>query len=188
MTDERHLVLAALVAFAILVVGGTLLISPNVEQLRTTRVETASLGPRIAELRTHTVVIERLADDLLELNRIGAGLVRTIPATPDVAMLTERIESIGPKPVSLVVDTSADPRPAAGTDAPEQVLPITIEMTGSFDAIFGVVRSIGLTDDLVRVVAIRIDAPAGEAGDDPVLTAAVGLEMVYDPQRPGEGS
>jgi Tfp pilus assembly protein PilO len=182
MTDERNMVFAALVAFAILVLGGTLLISPNVEKLRGTRVETASLRPRIAELRTQTVIIERLADDLLELNRISAGLVRTIPSEPDVAMLTRRIESIGPRPVSLTMDTTADPRPAAGTDAPERVQPITIELTGSFQTIFGVVRSLGLTDDLVRVVAIRIDAPAGDAGDDPVLTAAVGVEMVYDPR------
>jgi Tfp pilus assembly protein PilO len=201
MTDKQHLLATCIVSFTVLTLGCALLVWPARRDARETRAEIAKLEKKIESLDEAHAAVDRLSAELEESRRYAAEQLKAIPRSPDVAQLMRRLSM--PVDGRHVLDqtfTAGSAHPAVagtGEDFAEQAMPLTVDMQASFDSIFALLRLSESMDRLVRIASVRLisgrvseqtamrsDAPPRH---DDLLTASVGLEVIYEPADVGEG-
>lgn len=183
MNEQRHLALAITIGAVAAVGGAALLALPAYRDGADVRRRIDDLSVKAAELDRHAADVERLADALYDVETAARAAMKTIPDAPDVADLMRRL--------SLPVDgvavrdqtfTAGSAGPATDdAEVPEQRMPLTVDLKGSFDSVFALIRSVERMDRLVRVGSVWLTADRTvEAGEGPpVLAASLGLEAIY---------
>lgn len=197
--DSLHVAGAIATGLAITIVGGWLLVVPQLREASTLRAEATELRSRTEGVGDLSAVREeRTAERDRERARCAIGMKR-IPAEPDVAGLMRRlslpVDGVGVRDQTF---TAGVPRPAiedrrtpersggSGLDAAEQALPLTVDLVARFDSVFALLRSAERLPRLVRVRAIRMAVAEQRSDDEPVdgspmVSATVDLEVIYDP-------
>ena len=78
---------------------------------------------------------------------------------------------------------------SSGGGPTRQVLPVLLDLRGSYASVLEVVREVERHEDLMRVASLRIDADHGADGaGPPMVRATIGLQIVFDPAAAGMGS
>jgi len=190
MSDGRHLLLAVAGALLILGLGVVLLVWPSHRQTAALQDEIAALKGKSEGLAAQTEQVEHLADAYSRLKRRVAEDLKYIPQSPDIAGLMRKLSL--PVDGRTVLDQTFTAGSASsaitGEESPEQAMPLTVDMKAAFDSVLALIRAAESIDRLVRVASIRMIAERGEQGvDAPLLTASVGLEVVYQPPCEEEG-
>jgi len=191
MTDSKHLFFAIAGALLVLVLGGALLVWPNYRETRAVRQEITKLQQKISALADQTGVVASLSDELKQARQRVEEELKFIPRTSDVAGLMRKLSL--PVDGRTVLDqtfTAGSPCDAAvGETFTERAMPLTVDLEATFDSVFALIRAAELMDRLVRVSSVRMAAERqGDGSGVPVLTASVGLEVIYDPPSVEEGS
>jgi hypothetical protein len=209
MSEARHIILSLCVFAAVVLAAGGLLVWPTHGQTRELRHQEAALQRRLDNLHLMTAQVEQFGRELSDARRAIETELKHVPESPDVAELMRRL--------SLPVDgasvhdqtfTAGLSGEAVGPDLPTHVLPLTVDMQATFDAVFDVLRRAERMDRLVRVSAVRLSvnrekppatsgtsAPTRRAGGaaaaleiegtPPLLVATIGLEAVFEPPASG---
>jgi len=191
MNDRKHLMIALAGGVLVLVLGGVLLVWPNYREARAIRAEVVELRGKISGLAGQTGAVEQLADELEAARCRMAEELKLVPESPDVADLMRKLSL--PVDGRTVLDqtfTAGKPCDAVlGEDFNERALPLTVDMEATFDSVFALICAAERMDRLVRVASVRMAAERPADGPEvPMLTASVGLEVVYDPPAVEEGS
>lgn len=191
MSDSRHLMIAVAGGLLVLLLGGALLVWPNYREAHAIQQEVLELRGKIFGLAGQTGKVEQLADELEVVRRRVGEELKLVPEAADVAGLMRRLSL--PVDGRTVLDqtfTAGNPCDAVpGEDLNERALPLTVDMEATFDSVFALICAAERMDRLVRISSVRVAAERpGDGPDVPMLTASVGLEVVYDPPVVEEGS
>jgi len=191
MSESRHLLLAVVASLLTLVVGGGLLVWPNHRQTGEIGDEISLLEDKIAGLAAQTEEVERLAGEYSRLKRRIDEQLKAIPQSPDVAGLMRKLSL--PVDGTTVMDqtfTAGSPGSAiVGEESAERAMPLTVDMKATFDSVLALIRAVESIDRLIRVASVRMVAERDEtAAEAPLLTASVGLEVIYEPPIDEEGN
>jgi hypothetical protein len=156
------------------------------------------LKSRIAGLGDRSQAVQRLADDVNTERQHVERDLKIIPATADVADLirklsyqidgvtvTDQTFTAGSPTDAIVGGASAAPTgpasAAAAAPAP-QAMPVTAEMSATFDSVLGLIDQAENMNRLIRVASVRITCKRDDQKTDvPLLKASVGLEVIYGP-------
>lgn len=190
MSDSKHLMIAVAGGLLVLLLGGALLVWPNYREARAIRQEVVELRGKISGLAGQTGKVEQLADELEAARRRVGEELKLVPETADVAGLMRKLSL--PVDGRTVLDqtfTAGNPCDAVpGESFSERALPLTVDMEATFDSVFALICAAERMDRLVRISSVRVAAERpGDGPDVPMLTASVGLEVVYDPPVVEEG-
>jgi Tfp pilus assembly protein PilO len=191
MNDGKHLMIAITGGLLVILLGGALLVWPSYRKAHAIRQEVVELREKISGLAGQTGKVEQLADELEAARRRVGEDLKFVPETADVAGLMRKLSL--PVDGRTVLDqtfTAGNPCDAVlGEDFDERVLPLTVDMEATFDSVFALICAAERMDRLVRVSSVRVAAERPGGGPEvPMLTASVGLEVVYDPPAAEEGS
>jgi Tfp pilus assembly protein PilO len=191
MNENRHLIFAVAGGLAIVLLGGVLLVWPNYRETRRIRQETIELEEKVSDLAGHTGTVERLADELEAARARVDRELKLIPNTPDIAGLMRKLSL--PVDGSTVLDQTFTAGNACdavlGESYSERSMPLTVDMQARFDSVFALICAAERMDRLVRVSSVRLAAERSAAASQmPMLTASVGLEVIYDAPAVEEGS
>ena len=191
MNENRHLIFAIVGGLAILLLGGALLVWPNYREARQIRQETAELRRKISDSAGHTGTVERLADELESARARVDRELKLIPDAPDVAGLMRKLSL--PVDGRTVLDQTFTAGNACdavlGESFSERSMPLTVDMQARFDSVFALICAAERMNRLVRISSVRLAADrSGAARGMPMLTASVGLEVIYDAPAVEEGS
>ena len=113
-----------------------------------------------------------------------------IPPAPNIAGLMRRLSL--PVDGRTVLDqtfTAGSPIHAGGGESTnEEAMPLTVDIEATFDSVFALIRRAETMDRLVRVVSVRMVADRKhDDREEPLLTATVGLEAIFDATQAEEG-
>jgi hypothetical protein len=196
MTSERKQLLTSLGCFLLVVgIGGALLIWPVRKQAHAVRAETIDLHAQIANLAGTAERVEQLQRDLAQARARMASDFKIIPSTPsDInSRLSLHVDGQIVQDWSL---TQGMPQSARSDDAVKaMVVPWTAEIKSRFEAVYDVLRTAEMMDELVRVSSVRLSSTGGsrqsgpggrprvEPQDTPIVTAAIVFEAVYEPDK-----
>lgn len=190
MRDDRWLAISLSAALATVLLGGMIVVWPFDRETRSVHDQIATLQRLVGDGERESRQLYRLARDL-DQAMSRADAVKTIPRAPDVVQLVEHLAH------SVDLRTAASLTFAAGVAIPDtsaggptrQVLPVLIDLRGSYASVLDVVRGVERHEDLMRVASLRIDADRGADGAGaPMVRATIGLQIVFDPAAAGMGS
>ncbi len=194
MTSRRHLILAVFVALAILLGGGLALVWPNYKRTDEMNDRIKGLYAKSRDLKVQDATLAALKANLDQVMQTIDEELKVTTTSANVADLMGRL-SLRPDGVTVLDQSFTTGQPGAavpGSEMTVQATPLTVEITGRFDAIFALIRSVETMNRLIRVSSVNLDstnvdqADALAAQDSPIITANIGLEVVYDP-GPEEG-
>ena len=184
MNESRHLLASIALGVGILLLGGAILVWPNWRETARVHREIADLQRRVSGLDERTLAVERLATELEEARRHVDDKLKFVPESPDVAGLMRKL-SLPVDGVNVLDQTFTAGSPGEAVpnaEFSEEVLPLTVDMDARFDSIIALIRSAELMDRLIRVASVRLVADrADDPIGSPILTASVGLDVIYDP-------
>ena len=189
MTSRRHLILAVFVALAILVGGGLALVWPNYKKISAMNDRINDLHAKSRDLQVQDETLTVLSAGLKHAMQTIDENLKVTPASANIADLMGRL-SLRPDGVTVLDQSFTTGQPAdavPGSEMTVQATPLTVEITGRFDAIFALIRSVETMHRLIRVSSVSLDsnnvdqADALTGQDSPIITANIGLEVIYDP-------
>jgi hypothetical protein len=224
MRTTKHLTIGVLCVLAVMAVAALWLIGPNYREAAGIRAQVRELQARLAGLGDRSQAVERLAGDVDAARARSAADLKHIPESPDVAGLIRRLSyPIDGFTVADQTFTAGTPAPAtsqaphagaaaagqsvsggkadAASERQPQSLPVTAELSATFESVLTLIHNAESMDRLVRVASVRLlcqrDQPkdpkargashaATAAGEIPLLRASVGLEVIYDPSSEAE--
>lgn len=185
MNERKHILLTiAGAVLALLLVGG-LFVMPGYREAAEMREQTRELNQRVATLELRQAEVKRLEEQLAEARRQIREELKVIPSSPEVAELMRQL--------SLQVDgvmvrdqtfTAGMPFEALpNKQARAEALPLTVDMYARFDSIFAVMRAAETMDRLIRIGSVRLNCEREKEPDrdEPLVTASIVLEAIYEP-------
>ena len=174
---SRHVIIAAALAVAGVLAGTLFLVRPADRQTRATYAEVADLMPLIATAPVHDA---RLHDLGYALDELG-GHVRTICRTASTdADVEDVLDAVRRAATPRGVRHHAIRRGAAWASQDGSIVPLTIEIEGSFAAVFESIRHAETLSHPVRVTSVTMDVLEEETRDrSPMLAASIDLEVVF---------
>lgn len=191
MTRRAHVIFALGAAMIILIIGAAFLVGPASRRTQELRDDIRRLHESAMVSPSVTGNLEGLAREYQRIQHERSEIVRRIPPYPDLDGLGDAIaRSLERQGVfAPTVRTGAPATAAPGTRLSEQVLPILVDMDAPLTSILDLLDEVESVGSLVRVVSVRAEADRlGDAtSDPPMLTATIGLEIVFDPPSAGEG-
>jgi hypothetical protein len=195
MRTTKHFTLALLGVVAALGIAALLFIMPNYREARAVRLQVRELQARLSSLGNRTQAVERLARDVESAREHVANDLKIIPESADVADLIRKLSyPIDGVTVTDQTFTAGSPADAivggvgardegknAEAQAPPQALPVSAELSATFESVLALVQKAEAMDRLIRVASVRMLCKRDEQmGDVPLLKASVGLEVIYD--------
>ena len=183
MRDDRWLAISLTAALATVILGGTIVVWPLDRETRSVHEQIATLQRLVGDGERESHQLYRLARDL-DQAKTRADDVKTIPRAPDVVQLVERLARTvdARTATSLTFETGVATPDESGGGLTRQVLPVSIDLRGSYSSVLEVIREVERHEDLVRVASLRINADRGAGGAGaPMVRATVGLQIVFDP-------
>lgn len=189
MSTDNRLLLGTLGLSVLVVLGWLCIVWPVHREVGDVNERVAELHRRFEASLGQIQEIDRLTVALREAsNRVDSEFKR-IPDSPNIAGLMRSL--------SLPVDnvtirdqtfTAGQPKEAVpGADFPVQTLPLTVDMVARFDAVFALIRAAEAQDHLVRVSSVNIAASGDDDQEQPLVTASVRLDAVFEPTQAQEG-
>lgn len=182
MSPRRHFMTVAAVVVAILGLGGALLVWPNWRETGRVVRHTAALEQRIEELSDRREMLVELREQVRTVQHTLDEELHAIPVQPDHAQLIRRLSM--PMDGFRVIDQTftrgrgADAVP--GRPGLGQVMPLTVDMTATFDAIFELIVRAEQSESLVRVSSVRLACEREEDLELPIVQASIVLEAVFE--------
>ncbi|MBX3374397.1 MAG: hypothetical protein KF817_11225 [Phycisphaeraceae bacterium] len=181
-TEMRHRLGAAVTGIGIVLLGGLAAAWPAYRESVLIRREIRSLSHRVGISAVIADDERRLSLELAEKRRLIARSCRTVPPTADTADIVGRLAL--PVDGVLVLDqnftTGAATRATGEEGWPEQAIPLTVELRGSFDSGFALLRSIERMDRLLRVTSVRATADRAIDGPgSPPVHFSIGFDVIY---------
>lgn len=185
MTDNRHVLFAVLGGVGAVLIGGALLVWPNMRAASAAEARIAELRKKIAFRDVHIERVEQLARELQVVRSQVDDDLRFVPESADVAQLM-RVLSLpvdGRTVLDQTFTAGSSTSAVAGSDFSEMALPLTVEMQSTFDSAFALIGAAEHMDRLIRVSSVHLVAERteGDRRQMPMLSASIGLEVIYDP-------
>ncbi len=184
MSSSRHLLMAIGAFLFIVLTGGVLLVWPNAR-------ETSAINDRIVELeqKIHDLTgpkkrVERLAEQVGAARRRIETDFKEIPTSPDMAGLIRQlslpVDGVRVRDQTFTAGNASKAVPNQETS--HAAMPLTVEMRGSFDATFDLLRAAEAMDRLVRITTVRVSTNREQQGDPdvPVLSATISLDAIFE--------
>ncbi len=190
MTPRSHLVIAICGALVVLILGASVLVWPNDQRAHEVRDDVRRLRELSMAASSVTVRLEGLGREMQRLRRRHGEIVRMIPPVADVDHLADTMDRAldGHTVYGPTIRPGAAGPAMPGSRLSEQVLPLLVDMDASLDSIFDLLHGVESMERLVRVTSLRAEADRlEERTGAPMLTATIGLELVFDPPTTGEG-
>lgn len=189
MTNRTHIITLVGGGAAGLALGLGLLAGPAWRERAAAHAERADLDVRMAGLTDQTAAVTRLAEELAERRDTLRTSLKEIPDSPDVAAIMRQLSL--PADGATVLDQTFTAGTAGdavvGTPGPEQVVPLTVDVRARFDSVFALMLAAESMDRLVRVASVRMAVDPEYADEEaPIVTASIGLEVVYAAVDPEE--
>jgi hypothetical protein len=185
MTQDRHLLFAILGGIGAVLLGAAVLVWPNMRATHEAEARIAELRKKIVFREAHAERVDRVAEELEVVRAQVDDDLRFIPESPDIAQLM-RVLSLpvdGRTVLDQTFTAGSGTEAAVGSDFSELATLLTVEMQATFDSTFALLRAAELMDRLVRVSSVHLvtDRTAGDDDQMPMLSASIGLEVIYDP-------
>ena len=174
----REKLVAAGVLGTVLLVG-SLVVVPDYRSCRDMDRAVVALRAKIAGLDSSSAQVRRLRRSVSIERAAKEATCRRVPGTPGVA------ELIRSMPCAVdgveVIDRTFSaggviPVPGA-RDVPFDALPLAIELEGTFDSAFRILRHVESLDHLVRVSSVRLSR-SSERED--LLQATLSLHVIFE--------
>lgn len=180
--ELRHVLKAVAAGAGIVVIGGAALAWPAYRQGLQYRREIKSLEHR-TDISPATADAERqLVTRVAERRAFVERECREVPGSPDVAEIVHRL-SLHKDDVHVVDQnfTTGVPAPAGSDPSwPERAMPLTIDLRGSFESGFSLVRAVERMDRLLRITSLQFSAERTEEERSlPVVRMTLGVEAIY---------
>jgi len=181
--DVRHLIKTVAIGGGIVLIGGAVLAWPAYRKGMQLRREIASLEYRTAISPATADEERRLLVRVAERRNAIASECREIPVSPDVAEIFHRLSL--PKDDINVLDQSFTTGVAgpAGSDPswPERAMPLTIDLRGTFESGFSLVRAVERMDRLLRITSLHIgaDPRSDDTRTVPQIRMTLGVEAIF---------
>lgn len=187
MSSKKHLTLALLAGFVVLVLGFGLLVWPALSKTNEITARIADLDHKNRTLDTRTEQIKELTKNVDDAEVEASRALKRIPNSPEIADLMRQLSM--PVDGYYVADqtfTARGSKPAAADeDMTARALPVTVTMTAHYDAVLEILRRAESMDRLVRVASVRVNRDPErsniETDDDAMLIATIDLEAIYQP-------
>lgn len=196
MSNAKHLLLTGALFFGVLLLGTALLIVPVRREIQGVRKDAQLLREEVESNIGRAEHVHDLQRQLYEARDRVANEFRNIPTTPRIAHVMQQLSP--PVDGTTVRDWSLrQGMPASAVSDSEvaaMAIPLHAEMQAKFESVFQVLRVAESMNDLMRISSVRMNTTGGrggnarqqDIGDDPVVTAAIALEAIYDPTEPAK--
>lgn len=197
MNSQRKQLLTSLGCFlTVVILGYAMLVWPARKQARAIRTETASLLEDVSNLTGTAEHVQQLRAELQYIHARVDNELKVIPDAPPVDIMSRLSLHVDGDTVRDWSLTQGMPQ-SASTDerVSAQVVPWTAEIKARFNAVFDVLQKAESMNELVRVSSVRLSRSGGarqrsntsystnELDDEPIVTAAIVFEAVYDPGK-----
>jgi len=184
MSDSKHIMLAIGLFLAVLMLGGTTLVVPNAREVR-------AINDRIADLQFRSEGVEQTAALVEDLSRMMSDAQRKvnqdlkpIPSEPGIASMIRRLSLTidGETVVDQTFNVGSVNEPLPEMYPAIRGVPVTMEMTSTFESIYAVLRTVESMDRLVRLRAFRVRAPENQVNGhgEPIIQTTLEIEAVYE--------
>jgi hypothetical protein len=191
----RHLLLVVAGTLGLAGLCGAFLIWPAYREAGEITRRVVELDDKARRLDTQNQIVTELERRLDQAQSHVRESMKEIPDAPDLAALMRKLSL--PVDGRHVLDqefSAGQPGSAIpGDDAAADLMPLTIEMKCTFEAVFALLRAVESMERLIRVSSIQLackretpEAVVAESvalpSDDeaPVLSATLGLEAIYE--------
>ncbi len=197
MRTTKQLMLGVLGVVAVAALAAVLLIWPNYSEARGVRAQVRELEGRLAGLGDRAQAVLRLAHDVEAARKHVRNDLKVIPEGADVAGLIRKLSypidgvtvsdqtfTAGSPADAIVAGTGAGSATSAtggATGAPPQAMPVTAEMSATFESVLALIDNAESMNRLIRVASVRVMCKREDQKTDvPLLKASIGLEVIYD--------
>lgn len=181
---------------AVVVVGGAFLVLPARKEAHAVRAATAELHEQVENLAGTAEKVVQLQGELLQARARVESDFKRIPTVPLSDLMSRLSMNVDGRFVQDWSLAQGMPQQAVADDSiTAMVVPWTAEMKSRFEAVFDVLRLAESMNELVRVSSVRMSTSASsgrsssanreraDVGDEPMVTAAIVFEAVYDPKQ-----
>jgi len=197
MRNSRQMILSVGGVLGAVALAMVFLVLPNYREARAVRAQAEDLRARSATLNVRQQAVERLAEEVRLAKEHAASDLKIIPESADIAGLIRKLsDSIDGVNVVDQTFTAGTPGEAIiGGNSTAMSLPVSADMRATFESVMALIRKAESMERLVRVSSVQlackreepkagVGAPnsrSSEYGSPvPLLTASVGLEVIYD--------
>lgn len=189
MSTNKRLVMGVLSLLVLVVAGWLFIVWPVYREI-------GDVNERMAELRRkseaslgQTQEIERLTTAIREASDRIDSEFKSIPDSPNIAGLMRSlslpVDNVTIRDQTFTAGQTKDAVP--GADFPVKALPLTVDMVSRFDAVFALIRAAEAQDQLVRVSSVNIASSGDDDQEEPLVTASIRLDAVFEPVQAREG-
>jgi len=188
MHERGHQIMAIVTAAGILLAGGAMFAFPPYKERHAIGAEIADLETRIQDLDGLTEEVQVLAEEYTDLRGGLEQDLKAIPGRPGVSEIMRKLSL--PVDGMTVLDQTFTAGGAGdaviGAEHAEQAVRVSVEMDATFEAVFALIHAAEKLDRLVRVGTVRLSAARDQDDSLPMLTASVGLDVIYKPSSSKE--
>jgi Tfp pilus assembly protein PilO len=192
MSSSRHLLMAVAAFVIIVVTGGALLVWPNMRETRRINDRIGELEKKIHDLTGPTQRVERLAEQVGAARRRIESDFKEIPTSPDMAGLIRKlslpVDGLNVRDQTFTAGNATNAM--LGEEYTSQAMPLSVDMKGSFQSIFELLQAAESMDRLVRITSVRVSTNREQQQDpdEPVLSATMSLDAIFEPAGLGEAN
>jgi hypothetical protein len=202
MYDKRHIMGLCATFLGLMLAGSAMLAWPAHRETRAVKQQLSDLMGRLDMVDMLALDVEDLATRLQAAERKVTNEIKVIPENPDLAELMRRLSlRVDGETVVDQTFTAGNPFPVLPQDEKSQggspvppeldpaptAMPLAIDVVGSFDSVFSILRHAESMNRLIRIGTLRIICDRSEKTahrNEPMVTASIGLEVVYVPSTP----
>lgn len=184
MQSTKQLAAGVLTVVAVMAAAALLFIVPNYREARAVRAQVRDLQARVSTLADRSKAVDRLAEDVRRARDSAARNLKVIPETADVAglirKLSDPIDGVNVADQTFTAGTAGEA--VVGGKVTAMSLPVSADMRATFESVVAMIDKAEAMARLVRVSSVRLLCKRDEQKSDvPLLSASVGLEVIYDP-------